>query len=180
MESKIISEEILRLHMVEESEKLLSLIKSGEVSNQLYLINAMVRIYRYEKEYSWGTRQLIYENVGFKVERFMRWKWFFRYLQAKEQIKTPRQLVQIECISYVNPDRDKVLIKVLSNKLIAAKRDRTKAQFAIEKGKKVKESTSLFSYEDDPDYLKALEYLSGKEKLIAEIEAEIAQLNKHS
>lgn len=179
MESKIISEEILRLHMVEESDKLLSLIRSGEISNELFLVNIMVRIYRYETDKSWGSRQLIYENAGFKVERFMRWKWFFRYLQAKEQIKTPRQLIQIECISYVNPDRDKVLIKVLTNKLIAAKRDKTKALFSIEKGKKLKKSTSLFSYEDDPDYLKALEYLSGKEKLIAEIEAEIAQLNKH-
>ena len=180
MESKIVSEEILRLHMVEESEKLRSLLKSGEISKELFLVNIMVRIYRYQTDKSFGSRQLIYENGGFKVERFIRWKWYFRYLQAKEQLKTPKQLIQIESISYVNPDRNKVLKKVLSNKLIAAKRDRTKAQFAIEKGKKLKEATSLFSHENDPDYIKALEYLSGKEKLIAEIEAEIAEINKNS
>ena len=176
MESKVISEDVLLLHMVAESEKLLSEIKNGEIGSELYLVNIAVRIYRYESTKDWGDKELIYENNGFIVHRFMRWKWFFRYLQAKEQIKTPRQLVQIHTVSYVNPDRDKVLFKVLNNKLSAAKRDRTKIQFAIENGKKVKESTSLFSYEDDPDYHKALEYLSNKQQLISDLEAEIAQL----
>lgn len=127
----------------------------------------------------WGNRELIYENKGFVVERFVRWKWFFRFLQAKEQIKTPKQLIQIETISYVNPDRDKLLLKVLNNKLIDAKRDRTKAQFSIEAGKKMKSETSLFSFDDDPDYLKALEYLSKKQQIISELEAEIAQLSSN-
>lgn len=136
----------------------------------------MIRIYRYAGTGDWGNRDLIYENKGFKVKDFLRWKWFFRYLQATEQIKTPKQLVQIESISYVNPDRNKVLLKVLTNKLTAAKRDRTKIQFAIENGKKNKESTTLFSCDDDPDYIKAMEYLSKKQQLIEEIEGEIKQL----
>lgn len=177
MQSKIISEDVLNLHMVSESEKLLSEIKNGELGGKMYLVNIAVRIYRYESVNDWGKRELIYENNGFVVNRFMRWKWFFRYIQAKEQIKTPRQLVQINTVSYVNPDRDKVLLKILTNKLSAAKRDRTKVQLSIEAGKRIKSETSLFSYDDDPDYLKALEYLSKKQQLVSELEAEINQLS---
>ncbi len=177
MESKIISEEVLNLHMVEESEKLLSEMKNGEVGRDMFLVRVLVRIYRYERDKDWGKKELIYENKGFVVNRFTRWKWFFRYLQATEQVKTPKQLVQINWVSYVDPNREKVLLKVLGNKLIAAKRDRTKAQLKIENGKMISESTSLFSVDEDPDYLKALEYLSKKQQLISEIEAEISQLS---
>ena len=166
--------------MVNEIEKLLSEIRNGEVDGKMYLINIAVRIYRYESTKDWGNRELIYENKGFVVDRFMRWKWFFRYIQAKEQLKTPKQLVQIQTVSYVNPDRDKVLLKILTNKLIAAKRDRTKVQFSIENGKKIKSETSLFSYEDDPDYRTALDYLSKKQQLVFELEAEIAELSSNT
>jgi hypothetical protein len=110
--------------MIEESEKLLSDIKPGEVGHHFFLVKVMVRIYRYHSAKDWGTRELIYENKGFPPNIFVRWKWYFRYLQSKEQIKTPKQLIQIETISYVPPDREKVLLKVLNNKLSAAKRER--------------------------------------------------------
>lgn len=176
MESKFISEDILRLHMVHESEKLLSEIKHGEVGKNFFLINVAVRIYRYISASDYGHRTLIYENKGFKVDCFTRWKWFFRYLQAIEQVKTPKQLVQIETISYVNPDRNNVLLKALHNKLTAAKRDRTKIQMSIENAIQIHESTALFPYQEDPGYGRSIEYLSKKEKLISDLEAEIDNL----
>jgi hypothetical protein len=177
MESNIITDEVLRMHMVAESEKLLTEIKNDETGKYLFLIKVRVCIYRYNSRNPWGARTLIYENKGFVVSCFTRWKWYFRYLQALEQVKTPKQMVQIETISYVDPNRDKVLLKVLTNKLTAAKRDRTKIQFAIENGLKNKAETSLFMLDDDPDYLKALDLLSKKQQLISDLEAEIAQFS---
>ena len=162
--------------MVGESEKILSEIKNGEVGGKMYLVNVAVRIYRYKSINDWGEKELIYENKGFVVNRFVRWKWFFRHIQAREQLKTPKQLIQIHTVSYVNPDRDKVLLKLLTNKLIAAKRDRTKVQLQIEKGVEIHSKTSLFPIDSDPNYQKALERLSQKQKLVSDLEAEIAQL----
>ncbi len=49
---------------------------------------------------------------------------------------------------------------------------------AIESGKAKASETSLFSYDDDPNYIKALDYLSKKQQLIQEIENEIEQLTQ--
>ncbi len=180
MESKIISEEILMLHMVQEQEKLMSEMKNADVGSSLFLVRVMVRIFRYESDKDWGNKEMIYENKNFVVQRFLRWKWYFRYLQAREQVRTPHQLVQIHTVSYVSVDREKVLLNTLRNKLVAAKRDRTKIQFQIEKGKSLLDATTLFSYEDDPNYTKALKRLEEKQKLVEDIEAEMLEMSNQN
>lgn len=160
--------------MIEESERVLSEIKSGEVGKDLFLVMVKARIWRYETFKSWGKRELIYENPGFTVECFIKWKWFFKYLAAKEQVKTPKQLIVLESVSYVTPDRKKVMLKVLNNRLSAAKRERTKIIMGIENATQT--ATSLFSPEEDPMYKLAIEKLQSKQDRIDQLESEIKSL----
>lgn len=177
MLSKIVSEQVLNLYMIEESERLLSEIKKGEVGDRLYLVRVKVRIWRYDGVNNFGNRTLLYENENFNVKDFVRRKWFFRYLQAKAQVETPKQLVVVESISYVSPDRDAVLLKVLKNRLAAAKASRTKISTTINRAVEEVATVSLFPVsEDDPNHIKAIAHLKEKEILIKSLEAEINEL----
>jgi len=173
----IVPDEITRLYMVNESEKLLSKLTGSE---KFYVVRMAIKIWRYDGVNDYGKRTLIYENDGFSISLFQRWKWFFRYRQAIEQVKTPKQLVQIESISYAPINADEIRLKVLRNKLIAAKADVTKVSNSIKNGIKIYSETSLFSYEQDPEYKKAIDYLNKKEQLVLQIETEIHQLQQNA
>ena len=171
----VITKELLELATINDQEKLLCKIEKGG-ADHFALVRVKVRIVRFEKDKHWGPSKIIYENEGFRINNLMRWKWFFRYRQAIEQAKTPKQLVQLQLISYVPVNRDEVMIKVLKDRLSAAKSAVTKIQVQIERAKVDYQSKSLFSIESEPKYAAALKKLGEKIAKVEEIENELNQL----
>lgn len=171
MESQIITKEVLELLTINESEKLVADIVDNNLQH-LSFIRIRFVIVRFEKTKDWGPKEVLYTNEGFTIEQGMKWKWYFRLLTAKKQIETPKRLVQLQIRTYVSLDKNKILYKVLKNKLIAAKGDLTKALNAI---KKIEESNTLFPTETD-NYGTLIKYRDNKTTLIKQIEKELDDL----
>lgn len=174
-EMSIITKELLDLATINEQERLLSQIKKGG-GDHFALVRMRVRIVRFEKDKDWGPSKIVYENEGFRINKLMHWKWFFRYRQAIEQAKTPKQLVQVQFMSYVPVNRDELMIKVLKDRLSAAKGAVTKIQGQIERAKIDFKEKSLFSIEDEPKYAEALQKLGEKIAKVEGIEKELEKL----
>lgn len=162
-------EEVLRLRVIEAREKI-----SGTAAAAGFPIQHGVIIRRYRRELPGGESQCIYQNEGFSTQNFIRWKWYFRYLCAMEQTKTPRQAVEVHFYQYPHINPDSVRIKTLKGRLKSAKSKVTQFTIAIERAKS--DWRQLFPIEETDEYKRALTKLQEKKDAVANLELEIKSI----
>lgn len=106
-----------------------------------------------------------------RFELSMKYRQYFRYRAALVQVQNPRLYVELVFFDfdYITPNEE--IKKRLLNKLKDAKARRTRWNNEVAQYKA--HWNSLFSIDDDPSYIKALNKIQAKEESIIDLENQI-------
>ena len=78
-----------------------------------------IRIHR--KDYYCSEPNLVLRWEGYSFQQYNKWQWYFRYRAALEQVKHPRNFVELAQFSYEYVPEQEELKRRMKNKLIAKK-----------------------------------------------------------
>lgn len=122
-----------------------------------------------------GGNECVYFNKDFTFEQLCKWKWFFNYRAALIQVGSPKWKVDLTTSSYdYLPPIDELTI-TLRNKIVAKKRKITEVKNKIHFLKT--NWDELFSYEEYPNYIKAMDKLKRIEDELLFLNAEFNKIN---
>lgn len=145
---------------------------------ELYLKRWTVKITLHKAKTYSTHREVIYYNTGLTFQILMKYDWYFRYLAAMQQVKTPKFFVQIEKIEYIVENKEEVKLKHLKNNLKSAMGNLTKNINAMERIKR--NWSELFPYYEDIYYQKAVNKIEKYKSKVIEIENEINKLENQN
>ncbi len=111
------------------------------------------------------------------INRFVRWKWYFRYRAALLQTQHPKMYVEIDHTP-IKTKSQKDLVDTLKRRVSARKSQISKWENLMKKAEK--NWNQLFPIHEDPNYKKAIakiEYNQGElNQVLKELELEKAKL----
>lgn len=166
-----IDDEKLKLYTVIAREQL---ERSGKIQGAPIMHGVIIR--RYRLPFPSGDCECLYQNEGFSTEQFLKKKWYFRYRGAIEQIKTPRQAIEVFFYQYPHISPDRVLVKIYRDRLRAAKSKASQIQGAMTRARDA--WRELFPIEETEDWKTAETKLLEKQAMIVALEQEIEKLNQ--
>jgi len=133
-----------------------------------------IKILLHRKDYHCSDSTLLKHLDGFTFERFNRWRWYFRYLEARFQIENPRRLVELQIFNYTHLNEKEVHRINLKNKLRSAKAKVTEWTNKIERFRQG--YNELFPIEEYPPYQRAIAKVEAKKVRVEELTKELASL----
>lgn len=136
----------------------------------------MVTIWRHNTKNRSGSPQFVLRWSGYNLKQMVKWKWFFRYIAAKEQIKTPLNFIELEVIKYIDTDQKTFKANQLRNKIVAAKAKITKYRNRmniIEKG-----WNELLPMEDHPHFILSVLKIEEAEQRLKDLMNQLKELEK--
>ena len=131
------------------------------------------------KQYGGEVLQCL-EWTGNNLERFVRWKWYYRYRAALLQTQNPKMYVEIDHTPVKN-NSQKDVVEILKRRVSARKSQLSKWKNLL---KKAEENwNQLFPIQEDPNYKKSIskiKYNQGElNQVMKQLEKEKSKLINH-
>lgn len=124
----------------------------------------MVTIWRHNTKNESGSPVFVKRWSKLSLQQLVKWDWYFRYIAAKEQIKTPLQCIELRKHKYIDTDEKTFKANQLRNKIVAAKAKISKYKNRMEVIRKG--WCELLPMEDHPHFvLSTLKIQEAEQKL---------------